>query len=374
MSQTQGSGAPLLEYDGKISELFGIFLLNLLLTVLTFGIFRFWAITRIRRYIWSHLRFQGTRLTYTGKGKELFVGFLLAILILGLVGAAAALIATALAMIYAPLAILAGIVVYIAMFILFGAAHFSAQRYRLSRTEWRGIRGGMEGSALRYGLAWMLYLLSTIFTLYQSVPWMQVGLARRRINASRFGSAELRFGGRAGSLYLSWLATIVGYIVLLGGIAAIVIGVEWSTLAPVFTSEVEGPAAEARIQRAIPVILIGVFAFSVLAGLLATWYFARLTRLLMGNTSIVIPGALGAARFNSTVSAGPLLWLFVGNALIALFTLGLGLPIVLHRSIRYLVSTTRVIGQIDANALIQSTQAKPGFGEGMLQALDPGVI
>ena len=74
MDQIQTGGAipddarTMLTYDGKISELFGIFLLNLLLTVVTLGIFRFWAITRIRRYLWSHMRFEDTRFTYTGKG------------------------------------------------------------------------------------------------------------------------------------------------------------------------------------------------------------------------------------------------------------------------------------------------------------------
>ena len=79
---TPGEARPVLAYDGKISGLYGIFLLNLLLTIITLGIYRFWAITRIRRYLWSHMRFEDTRLSYTGKGKEMFFGFLLAMLIL----------------------------------------------------------------------------------------------------------------------------------------------------------------------------------------------------------------------------------------------------------------------------------------------------
>lgn len=35
-------------YDGRLGELYGIFFVNLLLTVLTFGIYRFWGKTRIR--------------------------------------------------------------------------------------------------------------------------------------------------------------------------------------------------------------------------------------------------------------------------------------------------------------------------------------
>ncbi len=378
MSQTTGAGTipagarTVLAYDGKISELFGIFLLNLLLTIITLGIFRFWAITRIRRYLWSHMRFEDTRLTYTGKGKEIFLGFLLAMLILFLMFAGAAALAAALAMVNPVLAAIPIVVAYLGIFMLFGAAHFSAQRYRLSRTEWRGIRGGMVGSAPRYGLAWMMYLLLVVVTLYQAAPWMQVGLARRRINASRFGSAVFHFEGRAGRLYLAWLATIVGYVLLLAVIGGIVAVFAWPTLSQVSAGTLKGPGAEVAMKRVIPAIAVGIIAFVTLSGLLATWYYARLLRLLVGNTTAVI--ANDTLRFSSTVAAGALLWLLVSNLLIALFTLGLGVPVVMHRTARYIARTTLMAGTFNAAALAQSTLTRPGVGEGFLQALDPGIV
>ena len=198
---------PALTYDGKISEPARHLSLNLLLTIVTLGIFYFWAITRIRRYLWSHMRFAGTRFSYTGRGRELFFGFLLAILILMLAFAGVAIVSVALARQHPGLAAIPIGLAYGGLFVLFGAARFSAQRYRLSRTEWRGIRGGMVGSALRYGLNWLLYGLLLGVTLYQALPWMQVGLARWRINASRFGSAEFQCDSRARHLYPAWLAT-----------------------------------------------------------------------------------------------------------------------------------------------------------------------
>src|SRR5271166_2072668 len=78
----QGEPAHALQYDWRVGEIYPIFLLNLLLTIVTLGIFRFWAVTRLRRYLWSRAAFQDQRLTYTGTGGELFVGFLLAGLVL----------------------------------------------------------------------------------------------------------------------------------------------------------------------------------------------------------------------------------------------------------------------------------------------------
>jgi len=57
-------------------------IVNILLNVITVGFYRFWDKTRIRNYIWSHLRFQGENFEYTGTGKELLFGFLIALLAL----------------------------------------------------------------------------------------------------------------------------------------------------------------------------------------------------------------------------------------------------------------------------------------------------
>ena len=367
---------PVFQYDGSISSLYGVFLLNLLLTVVTLGIFRFWAIARLRRYLWSHTLFEGTRFTYTGLGKELFFGFLLAMLILGLVFSGIALVATALIEISPVLAAVPVVLGYIAMFILFAGARFAAQRYRLSRTEWRGIRGGMEGSALKYGVAWLLYLLATIVTLYQAVPWMQVGLARRRISATRFGSAVFGFDGRASRLYLAWLGTIVAIAVLLAafGVAGYVL-LE-PTLAPIFAGKLSGRREEMALLKVLPILIAGLLLFGVLSGLLTTWYWARTIRLIIGHTTATIPGPRGpeTLRFSSTVTAGSLLWLVVSNGVIALVTLGFGLPILLHRSARYFARSVFVTGALDAEALVQSTLARPRTGEGFLQALDPGAF
>ena len=372
---------PLFEYDGNIGDLYAVFILNLIFSMLTLGIYRFWAITKLRRYLWSHTRLEGSRLSYTGKGGELFLGFLLALVVIAVAAGGLALLAAALIEIDPMLAAIPVVAGYIAMFILFAAARFSAQRYRLSRTEWRGIRGGMQGSALKYGVVWVLYLISTIVTLYQSVPWMQVGLARRRISATRFGSAVFGFDGTAGRLYWAWLGTIVATVALLGAFGVVGYLLFEPVLGPLFSGTLSGKRQEAAVLAALPILIGGALLFGILSGLLATWYVARMLRLMVGHTTATVPaaphpGGHGAEtlRFSCTATAGSLLWLYLSNMLIAIFTLGFGLPILLHRTARYLERTLFVTGHLDADALVQSTLARPKTGEGFLQALDPGVV
>ncbi len=372
MSQAQTAPPrPILEYDGTIGELYGIFLKNLLLTIITLGFYRFWAITRLRRYLWSHTRFEGTRFAYTGTGKELFIGFLIAMGLLLLLFSLMIGLIVGLTMIHPFLAVLAVFLViplYVLLFVLFGAARYSAQRYRLSRTEWRGIRGGMTGSALRYGLAMLLYTLGVIFTLYQLVPWMQVGLARRRINTSQFGAIPFRFEARGATLYPIWLATIAGLLLLMALIGGVCSALTWDTLKPLMDNTLTGWRRDNALVEIVLVFMAGLFVFGLLGGLLGTWYWTRMIRLIMGNTT------LDNLRFSSTVTPGGLFWFWVSNGLILLLTAGLGLPIALHRAMRFITQTTFMSGQINATALAQSRLTPPRTGEGWLQMLDPGIL
>ena len=63
-------------HNGRISELLPIVLLNTLLNILTFTIYRFWGKTRVRGYLWDSTLLLGDRLEYKGTGGELFRGFL----------------------------------------------------------------------------------------------------------------------------------------------------------------------------------------------------------------------------------------------------------------------------------------------------------
>src|SRR6201996_9360620 len=53
------------------------------LELVTIGFYRFWLATDIRRHLWSNTLIDGDAAEYTGRGKELLLGFLFAMAILG---------------------------------------------------------------------------------------------------------------------------------------------------------------------------------------------------------------------------------------------------------------------------------------------------
>ena len=71
-----------LDYTGQAKSLGWLVFKNTILTVITLGFYRFWAKTRIRKYIWSNQSLFGEPLEYTGTGKELFLGFLIVLAVL----------------------------------------------------------------------------------------------------------------------------------------------------------------------------------------------------------------------------------------------------------------------------------------------------
>ena len=55
-------------YAGRVGEIATIALQNALFNLITLGFYRFWAKTRLRRYIWGNIEYRGERLEYTGRG------------------------------------------------------------------------------------------------------------------------------------------------------------------------------------------------------------------------------------------------------------------------------------------------------------------
>jgi uncharacterized membrane protein YjgN (DUF898 family) len=364
-----------LSYDGKLSELFGIFLVNLALTIVTFGLFHFWAITRLRRYLWSHMRIEGTPFLYTGKGKELFQGFLLAILTLVLLFSSAAVAAELLKKSYRAQAPLPYITAAVGLLVLIGATRFAALRYRLNHTEWCGISGGMDGTALRYGANWVVCLLACVVTVAQALPWLQVSLARCRIDAIHFGSAIFHCEGRGRQLYLSWLATIFSHIVLIGVITAIVAGFEGPWLAHVFFGRAKVPIPHLVEFRVVPAV-IGGLAIVIGSAILVTSYRAKFCFLIVGKTSALVRGRFRSEtlRFGMAVDVDGLAWLTFTNLVMVILTLGLGAPVVLHRNAHFMARAITVTGTFDANTLALGTLAPPTPATGLLQSLDPEIV
>ena len=376
-----------LTYDGRLGELYGIFFVNLLLGIITLGIYRFWGRTRYRRYLWSHTSYDGDRFEYTGTGGELFRGFVIAmgILIL-LIGGAVGAVAV-LGKDHPGLVVTVVLPVYAIVFVLFFASHYTALRYRLTRTQWRGIRGGLAGSAISFALRSIGYGILSGLTFYQFIPFATVRLWRYRLKNLFFGTAQASFEGHGRHLYPRYLGSFV-----LSFAAAILVGLVFfvvmhDDILDVFQKMRElaqqrqaggtmAPEDGGQMPIEIQIVLnrishagiVAYLAWALLAFPAFVLYWAFTVRYITGGTS------LAGLRFESTVTALRLVGLTIGNLLLMVVTLGFGYPLVLQRIWRFGAANFLVHGRLDGTVIEQSRLLPPRLGEGWLEVLDPGII
>ena len=67
-----------------------------------------------------------------------------------------------------------------------------------------------------------------------------------------------------------------------------------------------------------------------------------------------------------------MLWLSFTNRLLIFFTLGFARAWVWVRTSRFMANRLLVLGEMDLEALVQSSEQMPGTGEGLAEAFDLG--
>ncbi|TSD84943.1 DUF898 family protein [Mycobacterium sp. KBS0706] len=173
-------------YHGSRFGIGGLYLKTVLLSLLTLGLYNFWGRTQIRRAVWAAVSVNGEPFEYTGTGAELLYGFLKAIAVLIGVGLPlVALIWLSLRTESETGAQLAQLAFYLVLLALAVAAVYFAARYRLSRTQWRGIRFGLDGDAGSFILGSIGYSLLALAALGICLPLLRTWQARTIVNNAR---------------------------------------------------------------------------------------------------------------------------------------------------------------------------------------------
>ncbi|MEZ5924824.1 MAG: DUF898 family protein [Hyphomicrobiaceae bacterium] len=368
------TGEPVrVSWEGSPWSLAGLGLLNTVLTILTLGIYSFWGRTEARRRIWSMIRMNGEPFVYTGTGLELFLGYIIVFFIITvptiLTFSVVPYVATYL---LGPIAgpIVGAIVVVsymVFIYLLIGTAVYRAMRYRLTRTQWRGIRGAVVGSHWLYGWHYFWTFIANYFTAGWMTPWRSNLLHRQLTNDMRFGETAFKYKGKAGPLYppfvLVWIGGLIAFVIVIGGMAL----VSWTRIQEsVEAAETGQPPVPAPLQWTEIAGIYGVFAMGGLVVLIfGAHYFARTLNYFTNNTTFA-----GVTGFKLRASALSLLWMQISNFLLAVLSLGILSPVAQARRLRYVVERLEILGGVDFPAIRQSTVAAGKRGEGLATAFD----
>ena len=223
---TEETRTGVVDFNGSVPQLRSLAIVTTLLTLVTLGIYRFWARTRLRRYFWSALTLDGHGFEYTGKGIEKFIGFLIAVAVLAIyLGFFQILLSFAGMSLYEAVdpnvdpirGMLLTYATFFALAPLIFYAQYRARRYMLSRTKWKGIRFGAEQAAWGYSIRAVGHWMLTIITLGILLPRQTYYLEKYKADRTWFGTAQFSQEGRWQALYPAMKHIAMGLVIAIAG-------------------------------------------------------------------------------------------------------------------------------------------------------------
>jgi uncharacterized membrane protein YjgN (DUF898 family) len=293
------SSQGLLTFHGAGGPLFSIYIINVLLTIVTCGIYYFWGKVKVQNYLLNQTEIEGDRFAFHATGKELLIGFLKAVLIFVL---PSALLNTLPELMGAAVLIKwgAAILAYGIIMVFIPIAMVGARRFRFSRTSWRGIRFSFRGQAWEFVRLFTWGLFLTAMTLGIYYPVFDTRRYGFFVSHSYFGNRQFRFNGNWRELFGAYLLTL-----------------------------------------ALTLPTLGLCWF---------WYMARKQRFFWAHTFF------GSARFRYDVTGRALLNFHLGNLLLLVVTLGVALPWIMIRKIHFVSKYLALEGALDVASIRQEVQ------------------
>jgi uncharacterized membrane protein YjgN (DUF898 family) len=312
-------------FTGAGGEYFKIWIVNLLLTVITLGVYSAWAKVRRLEYFYRHTRLAGAGFDYHGSPMAILKGRLIAALLFGGYYAAG---------LVSPEA---GFAAFIVLLLVLPFLIVRALRFRLYNTSYRGLRfrfGGGTGEAYRVFLG---IGVATLCTLFMLLPfWVQ--RQRRYVHAnSCYGKTPFTFDAPVAGFYRIYLTAFAAGIALVVALAVMMFALIGSVVIGGSGSDAAGSAAT--------MIATVVLGFGYVLGTVGIWSFvgARVQNLAWNHTR------LGPHRFRCELRARRLMAITITNVLAIVFTLGLFKPFADVRLTKYLTSafTFEPAGSLD---------------------------
>ena len=302
-----------LTFHGSAGALLGLAVTNVLLILLTLGIYFFWAKTRMRRYLLGETELEGDRFAYHGTGRELLLGFTRGLVVIFIPVALLSVLPT----VYgapAPVRRSLSTLLWLLGLLLMPVAMVGARRYRLSRTSWRGIRFSFRGRLRDFVQLFVVGNVLSSLTLGLYYPIYSTHRQKFMVSNAWFGSQKFDFDGRGRELVWPFARMILLFLPTLG--------LSWF------------------------------------------WFSARRQRYFTDHTRF------GPARFHSTIAGGALAWMQISNFVALVLTLGLAWPWTTVRSMRFTNRNLSLVGALDLAAIRQDAQAASATGEALSGLLD----
>jgi uncharacterized membrane protein YjgN (DUF898 family) len=347
--QSSSARAPeQLHFTGSGAEYFGIWIVNLLLTIVTLGIYSAWAKVRRLQYFYRHTEVAGSSFDFHGSPTRILIGRVIA---LGMLFAYNYSVRLQSALTIVILAAIAFVMPWLLR---------NSFRFRLYNTSWRGTRFHFRGTVARAYRVFLLNGFLALITLYVMAPFVHQRLKAYQHDNSWFGRTRCSFHARAGQFYLI-------YLLLLGAIVVFWLVIGFSgvggALASLFQAQRHGGHSNPQAFFRVMAILYG--AVILMAVSIGPVFHALITNLIWNNTR------LGEHRIECNMSPLVLIWITASNFVLVVVTLGLFIPWAMVRLARFQLESVRLLPASDLQEFVAAEPETVGaVGEEAATAFD----
>lgn len=319
------------EFNGKPREWFGIWIVNVVLTILTVGIYSAWAKVRTNQYFYRNTTFAGRSFDYHATGKQILIGRL--IVIGGLVA-------------YSLLGAipLLAVLLPIGFLVLLPFLFVRSLRFNARMTSWSGVRFNFEGSYKDAFMAFLLIPFLTAFTLYLAWPFAERAQRRFVVNNHRLGRSSFQFDSAIGPFYAAFFFAL-GIFVIAAVLAIMLAASQMGALVHSDTGLTQEALSAAGLVPFVAIVAVGFIAVTI---------FKALVRNIVFNAAVLDE----RHSFASDVNPFAVTWIAVSNTVLVLCTVGLLLPWAQIRLARYFADHTAFIPDGSLDDFIAHKQAE----------------
>lgn len=320
-----------LEFSGSGKEYFRIWIVNLCLTLLTFGIFSAWAKIRKKRYFYSCLTLDGTPFQYLAKPAPILKGRVIAAVLFLFYYSSTHLFTGMF-----PYVLGAGLV--IAPWVIVQSVAFNC-RYSAYRnmtffftgtyrealkviSAWGIIPAFVAGTIFNWwGKYWIAGIVMALFGILS--PWWMRRLKNFVVTNTSYGGHSGQFGATGGDFFRVYFMSglIVSGFALITGFTVFII-----------------PSAAKDIPYASLIFTMPVYAGYVIA---YAYVQANMTNTVWNQIRI------GPLRFHCSLRSFDLVKLYLTNAIGIITSAGLLIPWAVIRTFRYRTDHTQVINMAE---------------------------
>lgn len=297
-------------FHGDGFEFFRIWIVNLLLTIVTLGVYSAWAKVRTQRYFYGNTVLDGSSFDYLGDPLKILKGRIIAFVCLALYSGADIVSP------FLKLGLMLAFLVALPWIMVKGLS------FRNLNSAWRGVRFGFEGKVGEAAMVFLLWPLLGVLTLGLLMPMAFHRQQHFIIGNSRYGTCRFEFGAGIKAFYWMFLGALPIFIG--GGVAGVLLG---SVFAP---------------------LSVPAMALAYLAAF--AWFSVKLANLRYGHTMLAGNG------FQASYELGSYARLMAVNLLGMLLTLGLFYPWAKVRNARYAAEHVALVAEDDLDGFVAARQ------------------